>query len=182
MENANPCMDSLGEFSKDKFKNVLHYIIHSTGHINNVGKTVLFKILYFTDFNYYELFEEKLTGETYLKYPYGPAPCDFDDVVFELELNEAIRETEYGYGVYRQIKFFSNTEPDISELTKDELDFIDKTIDTYSRFSAKQISEYSHNDAPYIAAEDFEELDYEMVFYRTSELSIRDYDDEDDSY
>ncbi len=182
MEDANPCADSFGEFPKDKFKNVLHYIIHNTGHINNVGKTVLFKVLYFTDFNYYELFEEKLTGETYLKYPFGPAPCDFDEVVFELELEGAIRETEYGYGTYRQIKFFSNTEPDISKLSRDELDFIDKTIDSYSRFSAKEVSELSHHDAPYIAAEDFEELDYEMVFYRTSELSVRNYDDEDGSY
>jgi uncharacterized phage-associated protein len=103
-------------------------------------------------------------------------------VILELEGEGMIRETEYGYGTYRQIKFFSNTEPDISELSRDELDFIDKTIDTYSSFSAKQVSEYSHNDAPYIAAEDFEELDYEMVFYRTSELSVRNYDDEDDSY
>lgn len=182
MENGNPCTDSLEEFSTEKFKQVLHYIIHNTEHINNVGKTVLFKILYFTDFNYYELFEEKLTGETYLKYPFGPAPCDFDEVVFELEFEEAIRETECDYGTYRQIKFFSNTEPDISKLSKDELNFIDKTIDTYSRYSAKQVSEYSHNDVPYIAAEDFQELDYEMVFYRTSELSVRNYDDENDSY
>ena len=75
----------MGEFSEDKFKNLLHYIIHNTGHISNIGKTVLFKILYLTDFNYYELFEEKLSGETYLKYPFGPAPCDFDKVVLELK-------------------------------------------------------------------------------------------------
>jgi hypothetical protein len=29
MENANPCVDSLREFSKEKFKSVLHYILFS---------------------------------------------------------------------------------------------------------------------------------------------------------
>ena len=57
--------------NSDKFKQVLHYVIHKTGSIENVGKTVLFKILYFTDFNYYEMFEEKLTGESYRKIPRG---------------------------------------------------------------------------------------------------------------
>jgi len=31
----------------------------------NVGETMLYKLLYFVDFNYYELFESSLTGEAY---------------------------------------------------------------------------------------------------------------------
>ena len=62
------------EFNNEKFKQVLHYIIHQCGSLENVGKTVLYKILYFTDFDYYELYEEKLTGESYRKLPLGPAP------------------------------------------------------------------------------------------------------------
>ena len=174
-----PCKES-SDFDLEKFKQFLHYIIYKTSGIPNVGKTVLFKILYFTDFNYYELFEEKLSGETYLKYPYGPGPCDFDGVIHELKTEGLVTETLANFK-YTQRKFKSTIEPDTSKFTKEELEFIDKSIDTYSVFNATKISEHSHKDTPYIVAEDFEELDYELVFYREPELSVRVYDGEDGS-
>ena len=45
-----------------KFKNVLLYILERCAGKPNVGETVLYKLLYFSDFNYYELYEEQLTG------------------------------------------------------------------------------------------------------------------------
>ena len=166
--------------STDKFKQVLHYVIHKTSNISNVGKTVLYKILYFTDFNYYELFEEKLTGEAYIRYPLGPAPQDFEKITHMMEQENLITETERYYSGRTQIKYKSNSEPDTSKLNQDELDFIDQSIEKYSCFSAREISDHSHLDTPYIAAEDFKEIDYEMVFYRTSELSVREYSEDDD--
>lgn len=62
------------DFDKDKFKEVLHYIIHKCGAKNNVGKTVLYKLSYFWDFNFFELYERLLTNESYRKLPRGPAP------------------------------------------------------------------------------------------------------------
>ena len=180
MASNAPYDDSSESFDIEKFKQVLQYIILKTSSTDNVGKTVLYKILYFIDFNYYELFEEKLTGETYLKYPYGPAPRDFDDAISELKGERLIKEKKWIDGRYNRIKYLSVGEPKISKITKEELDFIDKNIDKYSRFNATQISEHSHKDIPYITAEDFEEIDYELVFYRDPELSVRTYDDIDD--
>jgi len=178
LENmGEPCKES-SDFDIEKFKQFLQYVIYKTSSIPNVGKTVLYKILYFTDFNYYELFEEKLSGETYLKYPYGPAPCDFDKVIHELKTEGLIKETLTDY-MYQQNKFTSTIEPDTSKFTTEELEFIDKNIDNYSSFNATEISEHSHKDTPYIVAEDFEELDYELVFYRGPGLSVRVYDGED---
>ena len=47
----------------DKFKNVLLYILERCAGKSNVGETVLYKLLYFSDFNYYELYEEQLKSE-----------------------------------------------------------------------------------------------------------------------
>ena len=98
MASNAPYGDSSESFNIEKFKQVLQYVILKTESIDNVGKTVLYKILYFIDFNYYELFEEKLTGETYLKYTYGPAPCDFDDVMSELKNERLIEEKKWTEG------------------------------------------------------------------------------------
>ena len=45
-----------------KFKNILLYILEHCAGKPNVGETVIYKLLYFSDFNYYEIYEEHLTG------------------------------------------------------------------------------------------------------------------------
>ena len=40
----------------EKFKNVLLYILEHCAGKPNVGETVIYKLLYFSDFNYYELY------------------------------------------------------------------------------------------------------------------------------
>jgi hypothetical protein len=41
--------------------------------------------------------------------------------------------------------------------------------------NATQISDYSHNDVPWLTTEDGKVIDYESVFYRTAPYSVRDY-------
>ena len=43
-----------------KFKEVLIYILNSVGAKPNIGETVIYKLLYFIDFDYYEKHEEQL--------------------------------------------------------------------------------------------------------------------------
>ena len=48
----------------------------------------MYKLLYFSDFDFYELYETKMTGETYKKLQRGPAPDNFDLAIIELEKNK----------------------------------------------------------------------------------------------
>ena len=47
MKNEEVVLNMDEEFNLEKFKQVLHYIIAKVGSLDNVGKTVLYKILYF---------------------------------------------------------------------------------------------------------------------------------------
>jgi hypothetical protein len=58
----------------NNFKNVILYILERCAGKTNAGETVLYKLLYFSDFNYYEMYEEHLTGAKYRKLPYGVVP------------------------------------------------------------------------------------------------------------
>lgn len=42
------------DFNNEKFKTVLSYIIYRCENKDNVGKTIICKLLYFSDFNDYE--------------------------------------------------------------------------------------------------------------------------------
>ena len=52
-----------------QIKNLILYILGKCGQKPNVGEIVLNKLLYFCDFNYYELTFDSITDSTYLKYP-----------------------------------------------------------------------------------------------------------------
>jgi hypothetical protein len=55
--------------NKEKFKELLLYILYEVGMKPNIGKTVLYKLLYFCDFNFYELYGKSITGMQYIKLP-----------------------------------------------------------------------------------------------------------------
>jgi len=167
------------EFDKEKFKQVLHYIIHQCGSLENVGKTVLYKILYFTDFDYYELYEEKLTGESYRKLPLGPAPVHFEEEIEELEHEGKIQQFPIMRGKFEQQKFISTEKPNIDLVSGKELKVIEDDINKYSCMSATQISALSHRDIPYKATKDGEIINYEKVFYRDPLFSVREYEEDD---
>lgn len=160
----------------EKYKTVLHYIINKCGMKKNVGRTVIHKLLYFSDFNFYELYETSLTGEKYIKYVKGPFSSNFSTFKNELVYEGKIEENK----CFEQYRYSSLKEPDISVLTENEIDVIDDVINTISDMTAKEVSDYSHGDLPWSIAEDNEELDYEYVFYRTPEYSVREYNDDED--
>jgi uncharacterized phage-associated protein len=159
----------------NKFKQVLHYIIHEYGGLPNVGKTVLFKILYFSDFDNYEIYEKSITEETYAKLPFGPAPRHFDKTIKELEKENKIIHVPTKKE-YENNRFISEKEPELSLLSAQEKEVIDKTAKKLANMTASQVSELSHEDAPYKAAKNNDNLDYELVFYRSKALSVRNYD------
>ena len=98
----------------EKFKEVLLYILNKVGSKPNIGETVIYKLLYFIDFDFYEKYEEQIIGATYIKNRYVPTP----------------------------------------------------------------ISEYSHNDVPWLTTEDQGIIEYEAVFYRTPPYSVREYSED----
>jgi len=164
----------------EKFKAMLHYIISKCGSKPNVGKTVLYKLCYFSDFDFYELYETKMTGATYVHYPNGPAPQPFMEAVSSLVEAKLIRVDTADYMGREQQKFISLKEPDMSSFSKEEIAAIDSAIERYSGYNASQISEISHKDTPWAITGLYEPLDYEAVFYRDVDLSVRTYDDEDE--
>lgn len=169
---------SVPQKNLEKFKEVLLYVLSKVGSKPNVGESVLYKLLYFIDFNYYEKYEEQLIGATYIKNRYGPTPTEFMKIVEDMEGKDLARVSD-SYFQYPQTKYLPRRLPDLTKISAQEQKVIDDVINALSDMNAKQISEYSHNDVPWHTTEDGEAIDYESVFYRTPPYSVRDYGDED---
>jgi len=161
----------------EKFKNVLLYVTKRIGALPNVGQTVLYKILYFCDFDYYEKYEQQLIGARYIRNHYGPTPVEFAAVVKEMIKEGQIEEVKTKFFNKEQTKYIPVTEPDLSGLSGQELNHIDEVIEKHGSKTATELSKFSHKDVPWIVTKEGEEISYETVFYRTPDTSVREYDD-----
>ena len=171
---------SVPQKNLQKFKEVLLYILSKVGGKPNVGEAVVYKLLYFIDFDFYEKFEEQLVGATYIKNHYGPTPVEFKTIIDDMIKNGEVVKVEGKYFNYPQRKYLPIREPDLTKL-KDarELRHIDEVIARLGDKNATELSEYSHEDTPWLVAKENQPLDYEAVFYRTPKTSVRNYDEQD---
>lgn len=172
---------SVPQENVDKFKEALIYILKKVGWKQNFGMAVLYKILYFIDFDYYERYEEQLLGATYIKNHFGPTPVMFAKIVSKMKEKNEIDEIKSKFFKYEQTKFIVNPdrEPDLSAFSAQEIKHIDDELERLSDKTASELRDFSHKDVPWITAEDGKPLDLESVFYRTEETSVRKYDRED---
>lgn len=177
--NSEQIRISVPQNRVDKFRVVLLYILNKVGSKPNISETVIYKLLYFVDFDFYEKYEEQLIGAAYIKNRFGPTPCEFKKIVDKMIEDKEIIKIDVDYQGYQQTRYLPLREPDLTILKANEVEIIDKALNKLSGMSAKQISEYSHADVPLLATYDGKIIDYESVFYRTPTYSVREYNDDE---
>lgn len=160
----------------DKFKQVLLYVLEKVGAKPNIGMTVLYKLLYFIDFDYYEKYEEQCMGLTYFKNTYGPTPREFKGVIDDMIKNNEIEEVKSTYFKREQKKYLPHKAPNLKILNAEELEMIEDVLNRYANKSANELTALSHQDTPWRLAKDKEDLEYEYAFYRPDRFSVREYD------
>ena len=116
----------------NKFKNVLLYILERCAGKPNVGETVLYKLLYFSDFNYYELYEEHLTGANYRKLPFGPVPQKLDSIIQQMIDQNQLQRVKTDYHGYPQTRYLPLEKADLTKLKASEKEIIDRVIEQMS--------------------------------------------------
>lgn len=159
-----------------KFREVFLYILQQVGAKPNIGLTVLYKLLYFVDFDHYEKYETQLMGLTYIKNHHGPTPREFVKVIKDMQEHKDIEEVKSKYFQFEQRKYLPLREPNLDLLKPTELQTVDRVLGKLSNMTAKEISHYVHGDIPYQVVEDNQNIDYEYALYRESPYSVRQYD------
>lgn len=162
-----------------KLRNVLLYITEKAGAKPNMGETVLYKLLYFIDFDFYEKTGHSVTGLTYIKNHYGPTPsASFSGVVASMVAAGELEMAETPYFSHKQKKYLPTVKPDLSGLSAAEIKHIDAELDRLADKTAAELTEFSHRDTPWISAKAKGKIDYRMAMYRTDATSVRDITDE----
>ena len=173
---AEPMRINVPQKNVEKFKEVLLYILNKVGAKPNIGETVIYKLLYFIDFDFYEKYEEQLIGATYIKNKYGPAPAEFKKIVVSMIRDGEIERIQSKHFKYPQTKYLALRSPRVEVLGAHELKMVDDVLGRHGDKNATEISEYSHKDVPWMSTKDGTAIEYETVFYRTPPYSLRQYE------
>jgi uncharacterized phage-associated protein len=148
-------------------------VLEKVGAKPNVGETVLYKLLYFIDFDYYEKTGHSITGLNYVRNHFGPTPVkDFKGVVEGMKANEELEVVETKYFKNTQRKYLPLKPVSLEKLKAKELQHIDETLARLSDKSATELSELSHYDTPWLVAKPGEKIKYRFVFYRTALTAV----------
>lgn len=141
------------------------YILFRSMNKPNLGKTVLCTVMYFIDFNFYELYGDYLTKETYIKSRRGIKPKHFRKITEELIAKRKLfmrKEPYYNRTIHR---YYLTIIPSL-KFTSKELGVINSCIETLTDNNASTITQYAWQDKPLMNAKLGEEIDYNDVFLR----------------
>ena len=171
-----------------KLKQLILYITAQTKDIPSFGKTVLNKLLYFSDFNHYEWSYETITGATYKKLPFGPVPENISEVLASMQEDGIISIQDTSYHWYSQQKIIPQIPADISfleeidEKNKSEskfddhptaLSLVQDVLNKFKHHKATEISEWSHLDKPYKSTKKIGDIIKPgLVFYRSEAFIV----------
>ena len=90
------------QFDKDKFKNLVHYIIWKTSGQDGFGATKLYKVLWFAEARAFTLHRTPIAGETYIREEHGPVPQHGRSIRAELVAEGLISEKKIDRGKYQE--------------------------------------------------------------------------------
>lgn len=182
--------DTIKEIEKDDknyiFKKVFLYILNKVWEKANVWKIVVYKLLYFSEFNHYEKHWKSLLNIQFIKWPMWPVPNpeEVKYIFSEMIENNQIEEVKTLFKWYEQHRFVSKLKDiDFYNLLKDlepeQIEIIDNVMYKLSNMTATQISEYSHWDIPYRSTKQtWEIISKTKAFYRTPEYSVTFWEDD----
>ena len=164
-----------------KFKQLLLYITNKCAWKPNVWKTVINKLLYFCDFDYYEKHWESISNVKYIKKIRWPVPEVMDIVIDSMVKREELKEIKVQYYGFSQIRLIPLINPDLSVFNAEEIFQINEIINKYSDKSAEWMTNWSHWDMPWKATENiWDEISYWLVMYRDQVYAVSDWEDEED--
>lgn len=131
-----------------KLKELIKYIAVKSSDDIFFGRTKLFKLVFFSDFNHYRHYGYSITGESYHKEPNGPVSNHAKKALNELISAGSIIEQRFDVYGRDQMKPICNAEPDLGRFSKEEILSIEDVLDSYKSMTASRLSDLSHDVVP----------------------------------
>ncbi len=138
---------NLPDVQKEFIEKIL-YILTKTGGIDYYR---LFKVLYFAEREYLTTVCRKLVADDFCALPHGPVPTRLFDAIKDAikgghydDFSKAVGEAVSFAGEDASNVLVPNRAPELSMISKLEIDVIDRSIDKYASLSFAELRRLSH--------------------------------------
>jgi len=157
-----------------RYRELIKYVAAQSINDPFFGRTKLNKILFFCDFLAYRDLGKSISGDTYVKQPYGPVPTHIEKVFKQLIDTREMAVSVGVLGAYVQNKPVALKTADLGLFTPQEISLIDHIIVNLWNSTAKDVSDLSHEFVGWSLAGMGEVIPYETVLLKESEVTPED--------
>ncbi len=155
---ALPCLNNgFKAFDFDKFAAM---VLFFSSRFQGVPKVKLLKLLNYSDMLCYQANGVSMSGASYVHFPYGPVPQNYELLFGLLELSQTAHiEITFENGYEKHLVLPDKVLPP-DALTPEELDILEQVNEYFIGFGSADISDYSHREAGYQATKPGEVISY----------------------
>lgn len=154
-------------FNEEKMRQAILYFIHN-GDPETLGKTKLMKLLYYADFDHYELHDDSITGAIYRRLPQGPVPTVAFPILERMSLSGDIGSETVVTPSFSRQRYTAHAQFEPSRFTPEEFATLEEVARTWKTVKMTDIVAASHDDPPWNAVADNAEIPYHLVYYRNT--------------
>lgn len=130
------------KIDRSKAINTMLFIIRSLGERGiEAGIHKVMKLMYFADRKHLVDFGSPISGDTYQKMTYGPVPSFTNNVA-----NDNM-DSHKGIISKNGWVLTANKAPDMDDLSESEVECIENSLDTYSKYTFDELTAISHDIA-----------------------------------
>ena len=149
----------------EKYRQAILYFLHEC-HNEHLGKTKLFKLLYYLDFDHFQFAGSSVTGDTYIKMQHGPFPVAGEGMLgLLMEEGTILHEPQVKY-TFQQDSYIPQVPYDLTVFTESEVVTLTSVADRWRDSSKKEIEDASHEDGPWERIPMRKAIPYELASQR----------------
>jgi len=142
------------EYSYEKIKEMMSLLSQE-----GILKTKFLKEMFYCDFLNYKYTACNITGLEYSKLDFGPVPDNFENIIEQLKEDGILTETIEYKGEY-ECHIIKSKDIKIKNLTKDEIDIINRVKEHFKDYSSKEIVDYSHKKKAFKETDFYKNISY----------------------
>jgi uncharacterized phage-associated protein len=152
--------------NKTKYQAVILYFANKIRN-GTLGKTKLMKLLYYLDFDFFELHGRSVTNDRYVRMP-CPVPKNAETILNEMAKSGIvmIKRCKMPQGLNDKELIVPCKEKTLEPLSKEEIEMLEEISDKWEKFSGRDMKMASHGEAPWIATKPGCIIDYNLAYYR----------------
>jgi hypothetical protein len=159
------------QYDEQKFTELLLYVAEQLRSDRSGGATKLNKVLFFADFAHVRRTGAPITGASYQKLPYGPAPRRLVPVRDQLVAGGAAH-LEHAEFLGRTLQRLVPDRPaDLSVFGDAEIATIDQVLADLDGLTAVQVSDLSHEEPGWRLVDEGETIPYEAALVGAAQVS-----------